>query len=228
MEFDAISVCRRMCEDLENPANKLEGGFCMDNLQAVAEEIARLYYQRIVPLKEAIIQSKDELITSGNENHYVYWAMQVPGVGNARASAVRDGSGLVYVAIITEEAGTPDQDLLNAVARHIEECRPVGAEPHIVAATSRAITVKGTVVLKAGYAIDEVKEVFRQRLVSHLLEIAFSKKKPALSYYKVGNILFEVDGISDVVDYTLNGEHASIAETFDQYFSLEEVSLSAT
>lgn len=228
MEFDAVSVCQRMRDDLKNPTNKLEGGFCMDNLQAVSEEVARLYYQTIVPLKAKIAENKEELITSGNENHYVYWAKQVPGVGNARSYAVRDGSGLVYVAIVTEQTGTPGQELLDAVAAHIAECRPVGAGPIIVAATSIPITVEGTVVLKTGYTIEEVTEVFRQHMASHLLEIAFSKTDPNLSYHKVGNILFEVEGVSDVPDYTVNGGHESIAGEFDQYFSLEGVTLSAT
>ncbi len=228
MEFDAVSVCQRMRDDLKNPTNKLEGGFCMDNLQAVSEEVARLYYQTIVPLKAKIAENKEELVTSGNENHYVYWAKQVPGVGNARSYAVRDGSGSVYVAVVTDQAGTPGQELLDAVAAHIAECRPVGAGPIIVAATSIPVTVAGSVVLKTGYTIEEVTEVFRQRLAAHLLEIAFSKSDPNLSYHKVGNLLFAVDGVADVPDYTINGGRESIAGEFDQYFSLQEVSLSAS
>ncbi len=228
MEFDAVSVCQRMRDDLVNPTNKLEGGFCMDNLQAVSEEVARLYYQTIVPLKEKIAENKEELITSGNENHYVYWAKKVPGVGNARAYAVRDGSGEVYVAIVTDQASTPDQELLDAVAAYIEEQRPVGAKPMIVAATSISVTVMGTVVLKVGYTIDEVTEVFRQKLASHLLEISFSKKDPNLSYHKVGDILFDVPGISDVSDFTINNGHETISGEFDEFFALEEVELSAS
>ena len=41
IDFSTDAILQRMRDSLENPANKLEGGFCMDNLQAVAEEIDR-------------------------------------------------------------------------------------------------------------------------------------------------------------------------------------------
>lgn len=227
MDFDAVSVCKRMQDDLQNPTNKIEGGFCMDNLQAVAEEFARFNSQYIIPLKAKIAESKEELITSGNENHYIYWAKKVPGVGNARAVGVRDGSGEVMVSIVTEQAETPSEELLKQVADYIEEQRPVSAKPIIVAASSVSIRVSGAVSLKPGYTVEEVAEVFKRRLQSHLLEIAFSKKNPNLSYHLVGSILFAVDGVSDVPDYTINGARESIAGTYDQFFRLEEVSLVA-
>lgn len=197
----------------------------MDNLQAVAEEFARFYYQFIVPLKAQIAESKEELVTSGNENHYVYWAKQVQGVGNARAVGVRDGSGEVLVSIVTDAAGTPDQDLLDRVAAHIAQQRPVGAKPIIVAASAISVKVAGTVKLKPGYSVEEVTEVFKRRLQAHLLEITFSKSTPNLSYHMISSLLFAVDGVEDVPDYTINGEHDSILGTYDQYFQLEEVSL---
>lgn len=225
MDFDAASVCRRMRDDLRNPTNKIEGGFCMDNLQAVAEEFARFNFQYIIPLKAKIAESKEELITSGNENHYIYWAKKVPGLGNARAVGVRDGSGEVLVSIVTDEAGTPDEELLKRVAEYIESQRPVGAKPVIVAATSVPILISGTVTVKPGYSVEEIAEVFKRRLQGHLLEIAFSKKNPNLSYHLVGSLLFGVDGVSDVPDYTINGGRESIAGTYDQFFRLEEVTL---
>ena len=42
IDFSTDAILQRMRDSLENPANKLEGGFCMDNLQAVAEEMARM------------------------------------------------------------------------------------------------------------------------------------------------------------------------------------------
>lgn len=73
-----------------------------------------------------------------------------------------------------------------------------------------------------------VTEVFRQKLASHLLEISFSKKAPNLSYHKVGDILFDVPGISDVSDFTINNGHETISGEFDEFFALEEVELSAS
>ena len=225
MDLDAVSICARMKADLQNPVNRLEGGFCMDNLQAVSEELARLNYMELVPLKAKIAEAKEELITSGNENHYIYWAKKVPGVGNARAVGVRDGSGEVLVAIVNEQAQTPDAELLEKVAAYIETQRPVGAKPIIVGAVGVLVRIVGRVSLKPGYVIDEVCAVFKRRLQEHFLQIAFSKSNPNLSYHLVGSILFEIAGVADVPEYTINGSMTSVVGSFDQYFTLEEVIL---
>ena len=44
-----------MRDSLENPANKLEGGFCMDNLQAVAEEMARMDAMEVQPIPDHVL-----------------------------------------------------------------------------------------------------------------------------------------------------------------------------
>ena len=226
MDLDAASICARMKADLQNPVNRLEGGFCMDNLQAVSEEIARLNAFELEPLRAKIAENKEQLITSGNENHYVYWAKKVPGVGNARAVGVRDGSGEVLVAVVNEQAQTPDNELLAAVAAYIETQRPVGAKPIVVGAEGVAVRINGQVTLKPGYSLDEVCAAFKRRLQEHFLQIAFSRSNPNLSYHLIGSMLFEVAGVADVPEYTINGAMASIEGRFDQYFALEEVILS--
>lgn len=227
MDFDAVSVCARMRADLKNPANRLEGGFCMDNLQVVAEEVARLNYEYLVPLKIKIAEAREELVSSGNENHYIYWAKKVPGVGNARAVGVRDGSGEVKVAIVTADAQSPDTALLSQVAAYIEGQRPVGAKPIIIAAAKVEVQISGQVSLLSGYTAEEICEAFKQRLNAYFLEIAFSKRSPNLSYHMIGSILFGVEGVADVLSYTVNGGTDSISGSFDQFFSLQEVTLSA-
>lgn len=228
MDLDAVSICARMRADLQNPANRLEGGFCMDNLQAVSEEIARLNSWELEPLRAKIAEAKEELITSGNENHYIYWAKKVPGVGSARAVGVRDGSGEVLVAVVDAQAQTPDNKLLEEVAAYIETQRPVGARPIIVGAAGVPMRIEGQVVLKPGYGVNEICAAFRRQLQEHFLQIAFSKSNPNLSYHLVGSMLFGTAGVADVPEYTLNGAMASIEGSFDQYFTLEEVILNAT
>ena len=50
-------------------------------------------------------------------------------VGNARAYGVRDGSGVVYVALITPEATAPSEETIHLVEEYIKTQRPVGAKP---------------------------------------------------------------------------------------------------
>ncbi|MFQ9653609.1 MAG: hypothetical protein ACLRZZ_28520 [Enterocloster sp.] len=67
----------------------------MDNMQAVSEELARYNSMLIKPLWDEIDLRIDEVITSGNENHYAFWARQVENaegkrvIGSARVHGVK-------------------------------------------------------------------------------------------------------------------------------------------
>lgn len=228
MQFDAESCMLRMRDALQNPGNKIEGGFCMDNIRAVAEEIGRLDNMELALVKEAIAKNQEELVTAGNENHYIYWAKKVPGVGNARAKGKRDGSGIVYVSIISDKATAATQELLEAVAAYIATQRPVGACPVISAAEGISVTVEVTVALRPGYSADDIRAVAKQKLEDWLINISFSKKTTDLSYSKVGSILFNVPGVDDIPAYTINGGRDSIKGDFDNYFSLAGVIIHAS
>ena len=45
MDFSAEGILARMKAALKNEDTKMEGSFSMDNLQAVAEELARIRFQ---------------------------------------------------------------------------------------------------------------------------------------------------------------------------------------
>ncbi|MEY8355266.1 baseplate J/gp47 family protein [Lachnospiraceae bacterium 54-53] len=228
MQFDSESCMLRMREDLQKPGNKLEGGFCMDNIRAVSEEIGRLAQMELTQVKEAVATSLEELITSGNENHYVYWAKKIEGVGNARAHGARDGSGVVNVAVISGNASEASPALIQAVADYIETQRPVGASPVVFTASGIDVTLSAIVTLRPNYTITEIRENAIQKLTDWLVNISFSKNEPSLSYSKVGSILFSVPGVEDIPAYTINGGRESIPGNFDNYFSLKEVVISGS
>lgn len=76
MDFSAEGILARMKAALKNEDTKMEGSFSMDNLQAVAEELARLDAMRIVPLMNTLTDKEEDMGTSGNERHYVRWAKE--------------------------------------------------------------------------------------------------------------------------------------------------------
>ncbi len=55
LDFSASAVLQRMRGSLKNDANRMEGGFCMDNLQAVAEEISRLDTMEVMPIPDRVL-----------------------------------------------------------------------------------------------------------------------------------------------------------------------------
>lgn len=160
-------------------------------------------------------------ITSGNKNHYAHWAKQVSGVGRAKVQACWNGNGTVKVTILSDTLGVPDDTVLQNVQKHIEENRPIGAAVTVAKAVPIFVTVDVTVVLAEGYSLDSVKPNMQRDLTEYFNEIAFVDK--SLSYYKVGDIVFGVEGIADITSYTLNGGLSSLQPRFEEFFVLQEV-----
>ncbi len=54
MNFDYESIRSRIANALLNPLNKIEGSFCMDNIQAVAQELAQVIAMQIDPIIDRV------------------------------------------------------------------------------------------------------------------------------------------------------------------------------
>lgn len=362
MDFSASSILRRMRDGLKNPVNKIEGGFSMDNLQAVAEEMARMdamevqpipdhvlldtaegeYLDRkaldynetrnpatvavgtlvftgetgaVIPLgtealagtlafqttAEAKISSSgtcsvsaecqtagpggnveanaitalrvsvvgvravnnpepfmggtaaesdesfrqriyDKIrrpITSGNRNHYIYWAKQVSGVGGAKClGAEVCGKGQVRVIVLSDTFTEPDGEILENVEGHIEDERPIGPEVTVVAASPVEASIKVSVKLSSGYQADTIQTAVREALQVYINEVNKEDfntapthkdegRKSSISYYRIGDLIFGVDGVTDITSYTLNGALASLESGYEEFFKLKEVVVSA-
>ena len=362
IDFSTDAILQRMRDSLENPANKLEGGFCMDNLQAVAEEMARMDAMEVQPIPDHVLLDTAEgeyldrkaldyneprnpaaasvgnllftgeagtaiplgtevlygtlvfettaaaqinaegycevgakcqtagtvgnvaigtitalrmaiagvtsvtntapfgggaeaegddsfrsrvlekirrPITSGNRNHFIYWAKQVSGVGGAKClGAEVCGAGKVKVIILSDKYGAPDEVILENVEAHIEEERQIGAEVTVVAATPKAATVVVTVKVASGYNITDIRQNVQAALQSYIDSVnredfdtapvrGDENRKSSISYYRIGDLIFGVAGVADIISYTLNGEISSLTSDYEEFFTLEEVEISA-
>lgn len=361
MDFSASAVLRRMRDSLQNPANKLEGGFCMDNLQAVSEEMARLDLMEVQPIPDRVLldtaegeyldrkaldynetrnpaeaavgnllftgepgtaipagtevlcgslvfettaagrisaagscelsarcqtagtagnvaagtvttlrvaadgikavtntapfgggtqaESDDSFrsrvlekirqpITSGNRNHFIYWAKQVSGVGGAKClGAEVCGPGRARVIVLSDQYAAPDDVILGNVKAHIEAERQVGVSVTVTAATPKAVRVEVEVSVASGYSLTDIRQNIQAalgRYVDSVNREDFATppalkdegRQSAISYYRVGDLIFGVEGVADIIRYTLNGGLASLASDYEEYFDLGEVSVS--
>ena len=361
MDFSASAVLHRIRNSLQNPTNRLEGGFCMDNAQAVSEELARLDLMEVKPIPDRVLldtaegeyldrkaldynetrnpaeaavgsllftgepgtaiptgtealygslvfettaaawisaegccevgarcqmegtagnvaaetvtvlrvaidgvksvanpapfgggtqaESDDSFrsrilekirqpITSGNRNHFIYWAKQVSGVGGAKClGAEVCGAGKVRVIVLSDQYATPDDVILGNVKAHIEEERQIGADVTVVAASSKAVAVEVTVVVASGYSLTDIRQNIQtalQRYVDSVNREDFSTppalndegRQSSISYYRIGDLIFGVEGVADIVSYTLNGGLTSLSSGYEEYFSLGEVAVS--
>lgn len=230
MDFSAEGILARMKADLKNEDTKIEGSFSMDNLQAVAEELARFNAMRIIPLMASLTDKEDDMGTSGNEKHYVRWAKEATDaegkriVGNAKVNSLRDGTGLVSIAILTKEAKPPSEEQIAIVQEYISDHRPVGANPIVSAAEEIETVVACKVKILPGYTEETVLENIRKALQSYFTEIAFQAGIISLNYYTISNIISDKsDGVSLLEDLTVNGRQESITAEYNRYFSLKEV-----
>ena len=235
LEWDASDILARLKAGLKNEDTRIEGSFTMDNLQAVAEELARYNGMLIQPLWDEIEQRIDEVVTSGNENHYVFWAKQVEDeagekvIRNARAYGVRDGSGTVYLALISPEATVPTEEAVELVEGYIDTQRPVGAKPVIVAAEEVEVSVNGIIELQEGANIETIRSQAKEELTAYLAEIALeSQGETSLNYYRIGMIIGAVDGVKEIISYTVNSGEESISASYNQFFALKGLTLNAS
>lgn len=256
MEFTFEAIRDRIKTAFKNPVNRVEGGFSMDNTQAVSQELARLYCMEVLPIpdnysletaegayldrkgvdfaeprkvgetddlyRQRLLDKVQRPITGGNENQYVYWAKQVEGVGNARCVGCWNGGGTVKVIVLSSKADVPGQDILQNVKTYIEARRLIGAQVTVVAATPLAVAIVATLEMVVGYTAESAQRGISAAVAAYLSGIAYTDSLN-LSYHRIGELMFHVEGVANVVDYTVNAGKQSLAVSIDEFFKLGEV-----
>ena len=148
--------------------------------------------------------------TSGNKYHYLNWAKEVIGVGNARAVPLWAGDNTVKVIIIDSNKQPASEDLINKVQEYIdpgitglgEGQAPIGAFCTVVSAIPKNINISVTVTKDENYSIEQIKSFIEENITEYLKEIAF--KKNLVSYARIGSIILDVDGVLDYTEFKVN------------------------
>ena len=164
--------------------------------------------------------------TSGNGYQYRQWAMEIPGVGNAKVVELPGGPGTVGVTLVDSNDRAPSEEIVEAVEAHIEEERPVGA----------AVTVAAQVSLTGGAGAGAVQDAFRAALAGYLHTLIEGKYgtvyyKPAddqpytLLYNRVLALLLNVEGVENFASLTVNGGTAGVTIQAGEIPVLGEVSV---
>ena len=164
-------------------------------------------------------------IASGNANSYVYWAKQVSGVGNARCIPLWDGAGTVKVVILSADGTAPDDTIIENVAKYIETQRPIGAKVTVSKAEEKQVRIEGSIKLTSGYKLIDVQTTADRIIREYMTGIAYEEENKTLSYFKISDLIFNVEGVADVIDYTVNGKKNSISAGASEFFSLQEIVL---
>ena len=128
--------------------------------------------------------------TSGNENHYKEWAMEVTGVGNAKVFSTWDGPNTVKIAIVNANGGIASEDLVKNTFEHIEEKRPIGAIVTVVTAKPKPIDIS----VKIDGVLD-IKEL-EEKISAYFKTFSFNS-----GYVSVSKIGAYIISCANVTDY---------------------------
>lgn len=159
-------------------------------------------------LRARILERAARPATSGNAAHYRQWALEVPGVSDAKVYPVWDGPLTVKVVLLGDDKTAPDPSIVAAAAAHIEEVRPIGADVTVEAAAEVAINVSATLTLAPGGSLPEARDAIEAGIIAYLASIAFID--PIVRYSQIANIILNTAAVIDYSALTVNGGTANI------------------
>ncbi len=248
-------IKKRMKDNLKNASSKVEGTFAMDNINAVAVELARFENEEIDTIyddlmldsatgrhldlkakEDGMIRKSGESdedfrdriydkvrnpISSGNKNHYKFLSKQVEGVRDAKVLPLANGNGTVKVVLLSDDYDSVNEEVVDSVIRKIAEHRIIGADVEVVSTKIRDITLDITLEFEGD--ISFIKEKIKRGVSEYIKTIPFTSKNKVLSYYKIGDIIFSIDGVNDILSYSINGKKESIRAEVDEFFKISEV-----
>ncbi len=142
--------------------------------------------------------------TSGNEQHYHQWALEVNGVGAASVIRCWDGPGTVKVIIADMALRPVEEELRAEVAAYIETQRPVTAEVTVESAAGVPVTVSVTVTTDGTVSKLNTEKELTERLVEYLGSIAFTEGAEVV-YNRVLALVMGLPGVTDCADLLVGG-----------------------
>lgn len=146
--------------------------------------------------------------TSGNTYHYMQWALEVDGVGDAKIFPLDDGPGTVGVMPITSSGRAPDQDILDAVYAHIEEERPIGATVSVYAPTEVMISINAEIEITTAVTLASVTAAYKSLFDAYIRNGVFNLT--TVDYYRCLSMFYDISGVTSVKSFTMNGGTESI------------------
>lgn len=164
-------------------------------------------------LRERYFEKVSLPATSGSKYHYVMWAKEISGVGDAKCLPLWNGNGTVKVIIINSDKAAASDELIAEVVDHIEENRPIGAEVTVESATPLVIDVNVSLVLANGVDTETAKKKISESITKYLQKNAFTGAY--ISYAQIGGCILSCDEVNDYSNLTLNGgiDNIDIGET---------------
>ncbi len=212
-ESVSTNVYKARCEQLGTIGNQYTGR--LENIDNVAGITALLTgiiasgsdEETDENLRERFYAQIQSPSTSGNAYNYKMWALEVPGVGDAKIFPLWNGPGTVKVLVIDDDMCI-DISLPSKVKSHIESVRPIGASVTVSNPSALTIDVVANVVLDGTKTMNDVQSAFGVLLAEYLKDTAFEIY--SISYAKIGSILLSTEGVRDYDSLFVNSGVSNI------------------
>lgn len=176
--------------------------------------------------KERMYEKASMPAHSGNKNNYILWAKSVGGVGKVTVWGAGEKKGVnagqVEIMISDYSYNIADEELIEDVQNYINSVKIINADVTVKSFNAKNITIAAQIKHSTSIGIEAIKEDFTRLLKQKLTEDNFILDN-VLSIFKVANLLFQVDGVIDYQNFTINGTTASIQLTDEEVTQIQEV-----
>lgn len=169
--------------------------------------------------------------TSGNQYHYLAWALEVSGVGGVQIYPLGHGDNTVDVVLIDVDGQPADEELVQRVQEHIDPDSqgigageaPIGAYCYVSAAEGVPLTLNLTVTALPGAEQPAVTAAIEEAVAAYLKSVAF--QQDYVSYAQISAAILSAAGVQDFSDLTVNGGTGNVPIAARQVAILGEVSV---
>lgn len=177
------------------------------------------------------LEAKRTPATSGNKHHYLVWAKNTYGVGDAEVLSLERGPNTLEIVVVDRDFRPASDEIVSNAQAYIdpgsngrgEGQAPIGAHAYVVSATGLPVNVNMCLTLTQGYEKDQVM-INLQESLSEYFKTLFRANQ--VSYAKVGKVVIDTEGVEDYTDLTLNGGTAPISIPRKQVPIVGEVNVS--
>lgn len=174
------------------------------------------YYERIHA------EFQDAQFYVANDADYIKWAKEVPGIGDCIVEPTVEGPGTVGLILVDSNGQPASSTLVSAVYNHIvspddrsKRLLPTGSAKLIVkSATVRTVDFTCTGLVLDGIGIDEVISKFKSEMMA---VYSAAKEENVLRYNSARTVLATITGVSDFLDFTMDGKRENIHLASSEY-----------
>lgn len=143
----------------------------------------------------------------GNRKDYENWALEVEQVSAVKVFAADPSPGSVTVLVWTKE-GTPSVELLDEVRDKLNERASLIANNVVLAPSTLAINISGTLTVMQGYDEATISTLFEAAVSDYLNGVTFSGSP--VRYTELLKRLLDIEGVIDVTGFALNGTTGNV------------------